>query len=244
MNRFSETDKWKDSWFRKLSAPSKLLFLYILDTCDNAGFFEMDTEMCAFITKMEEKHVLGAIKGLNRSLLGADDRDELFYVKNFLRHQRNLPLNPENNAHKQILRIIDEKKIHFKSNEKYFRGLLAPLYSKGKGTSKGSSKGKVKVNYTKDFLLFWGVSGRGSKQDAFKNWKAEKDLPPVADLIDSYTKYKAHCLGADRTLRDAQGWISGRLWESKWDTDTQAPRAERTMAELEAMLGTGKGGEG
>ena len=218
MNRFSETDKWKDSWFRKLPAPSKLLFLYILDTCDNAGFFELDIELCAFITKMEESNILGAVKGLKRGLIGADGRDDVFYVKNFLRHQRNLPLNPDNNAHKQIIRLLTDKKIDFKSNDTFFRGLLAPLYSKGKGKGKGKVVRSKAIEYSEQFNQWWVSSGRkGSKGDAFVRWNECTSLPPIYELVKATEKYVAFCVANERTQRDGAGFISGKLWESSWD---------------------------
>lgn len=46
--RFTETDKWRDPWFRKLSAPAKLLFLWLVDNCDKAGVIDLDFEAASF----------------------------------------------------------------------------------------------------------------------------------------------------------------------------------------------------
>ncbi len=40
--RFTETNKWKDKWFRSLDPLEKVLFIYLIDNCDNAGFIEID----------------------------------------------------------------------------------------------------------------------------------------------------------------------------------------------------------
>jgi hypothetical protein len=48
MKRFTETEKWRDTWFRKLSAPSKLAYLYILDNCDAAGVWDPDYDLADF----------------------------------------------------------------------------------------------------------------------------------------------------------------------------------------------------
>lgn len=48
--RFTETNKWKDSWFRRLSPESKLFWLYMVDNCDAAGMWEVDIELASFFT--------------------------------------------------------------------------------------------------------------------------------------------------------------------------------------------------
>lgn len=213
MKRFTETDKWKDTWFRKLKPAEKLMWLYILDSCDNAGFFELDVEMCSFITGMEEDRVLGAVKGLDRGLIGAK-QDGFYYVKNFLKHQKNTNLNPENNAHKQIIALIAEHRSLFSEKDQKLLGAKQGLNSP---TGKGRVKVEDKVkDYTADFLEFWKCCGKGSKPNAFKNWKSESGKPVVSELITIYARYKAHCEQNERTLRDTQGWISGRMWETEW----------------------------
>ena len=37
--RFTDTNKWNDVWFSQLPNDYKLIWIYILDTCDNAGIW-------------------------------------------------------------------------------------------------------------------------------------------------------------------------------------------------------------
>lgn len=46
--RFTDTDKWRNPWFRKLPATYKALWLYIVDSCDNAGVWMVDMELAEF----------------------------------------------------------------------------------------------------------------------------------------------------------------------------------------------------
>ena len=43
--RFTDTDKWKKQFLRRLDAPVKLLWLYILDDCGHAGIGDGDWEV-------------------------------------------------------------------------------------------------------------------------------------------------------------------------------------------------------
>lgn len=48
MKRFTETEKWRDSWFQGLSPDSKLAFWYITETCDGAGVWDPNEKMAEF----------------------------------------------------------------------------------------------------------------------------------------------------------------------------------------------------
>lgn len=46
--RLSDTEKWRDPWFRKLSAGMKLAFWFLVDNCDAAGVWEPDFDGANF----------------------------------------------------------------------------------------------------------------------------------------------------------------------------------------------------
>lgn len=46
--RFTESDKWRDKWFRALGTEYKLAWMYILDNCDVAGVLDLDAELANF----------------------------------------------------------------------------------------------------------------------------------------------------------------------------------------------------
>lgn len=48
MKRFTETSKWSDPWFRKLSPELKNLWQWLTDNCDNAGVIEVDLDLASF----------------------------------------------------------------------------------------------------------------------------------------------------------------------------------------------------
>lgn len=140
MRRFTDTLKWDDPWFRQLPGCHKLVFLYIVDRCNNAGFWEVDEDAICWHTKIEPKHLEGAWKGLDRGIKGASG---WVWVRRFLKHQKNEPLNALNPAHRQIIALISEQRERFKSCPEFqqfigaYKGLLSPI---GKGTGKGKKE--------------------------------------------------------------------------------------------------------
>ncbi len=112
--RFTETGKWDDKQFRRLSLAAKVLLQLLNDKCDVAGFWQVDMETTAFFTGLPEKEDLslgqptgesseGALEELTRIPKGAEfpvamlseDRSWLYLI-DFLPHQGNwpLPANP------------------------------------------------------------------------------------------------------------------------------------------------------
>jgi len=109
--RFTDTEKYKDSWFVDLEPIEKLLFYYLIDSVDNAGFYEISFRHMSFHLGINKIEILGAIKGLTRGLLGAEktiEKGSKIYLKNFLQHQKMYPLNPYNAFHKSALKIFNE----------------------------------------------------------------------------------------------------------------------------------------
>lgn len=46
--RFTDSEKWKKTWFRSLSAKEKLIWIYLLDDCDHAGIWFGDFDLMSF----------------------------------------------------------------------------------------------------------------------------------------------------------------------------------------------------
>lgn len=142
--RFTETNKWKDKWFRSLNPLEKVLFIYLIDNCDNAGFIEIDLEFWAYQIGVDEDELQGAYKGLNKctEIVG-----EWCWIPNFLKQQRNLPLKHSNNAHKQIINLISEHKNKFIGSLRFkeFLGANEGLFSPPcNSNSKGNSNVDIK----------------------------------------------------------------------------------------------------
>ena len=105
--RFTETNKWEDKFFRKLSPAAKLLYWYMWDRCDIAGFWEVDLHLASFCIGVCEAELESAFEELSDKYIVVRGS---VWIKTFLKHQRNENLDLNNPAHIGILRKIAEHK--------------------------------------------------------------------------------------------------------------------------------------
>jgi hypothetical protein len=99
--RFTESRKWEDAWFRKLNPAYKLLWVYILDRCDNAGLWEVDLELATFYTGFEYPKE-EALKILDSRIFPINDK---WFISKFITFQYN-KLNYECYPHRPIIEIL------------------------------------------------------------------------------------------------------------------------------------------
>jgi len=63
--RFTDTNKWNDVWFSQLPNDYKLIWIYILDSCDNAGIWISNIKNLNYFcnTNITEKDLIQTFSG-------------------------------------------------------------------------------------------------------------------------------------------------------------------------------------
>ncbi len=169
--RFTENTKWEDAWFRKLSPKCKLFWLFIVDRCDIAGFWETDWELASFyIGENIDESIMNDFHGRLKIM-----PDGKIWIVKFVEFQYG-KLNPAVHLHNSVINILEEKGLM-----KKVRGSLTLTEGLSKGSVRAKVKDKVilkttqdtenipeKENPTKekfDFETFWnGYPKRGNKK--------------------------------------------------------------------------------
>jgi len=113
--RFTEADKWKQEWFQELNTWQKLMYLFMQDNCDNAGFMEVNPRYNAFLMEMDQEQYIQVFESLSDFYIKSTNGKRI-WLKSFLKDQKNQPLNKVNKAHQQIINIISEKEVDFAEN--------------------------------------------------------------------------------------------------------------------------------
>lgn len=142
--RFSTIEKWDDLWFSELQPISKLLFLFLVDKCDNAGFVEINPRLHSFVIGISKQEYLDSLQTLDKVLVWSVSGEKI-WLKNFIFYQNNLPLNIENNAHKQIINLLKQNIDLFDFDFSNILPNLAPyqplIRDLGNGNGKGNGNG-------------------------------------------------------------------------------------------------------
>lgn len=203
--RFTNTEKWNDSWFSGLKQFEKLLFIYLCDNCDIAGFIEINFNRWSADLGSSKETISGAIQGLSRGLIVSNSED-CIYVRNFLKHQKNLPLNEKNNAHLGIIKRFDyyKNKFNITTIEEFLNQDFKPL-SRGYGKGKGNDKGNDTINWRNSFEKYkeeLNIAVNTLLND--KEWIAEREkFHPKLDIK----------LSMEKAYRDF--WVTEAGWKHK-----------------------------
>ena len=176
--RFTNTDKWSDSWFYGLNNLEKLLFMYLCDNCDIAGFVEINLLKWCSDFRVKESEIKGALKGLNRGLKYSLD-GRIIFIRNFIKHQKNQDLNRNNKAHLGIIKRLEENLNNFGLEEvnQYF---TITSQAPTKGLPRGTGIGNSNILYNID-----------NKEEEILNKELielKEDIYPFEDFWNDYDK--------------------------------------------------------
>lgn len=111
--RFTDTGKWSQVWFRGLAPDAKLVFLYLLDNCDDGGFWEIDNDSVSFYTGLSNDKVIDALASL-LDVQRIEPTQGYFFIRKFCKYQYPNGLKRGFNPHKSVFRSLDKHKINVK----------------------------------------------------------------------------------------------------------------------------------
>lgn len=153
MKRFTETTKWDDPWFRKLPPAQKLLWLWLVDKCDNAGIIEVDIELASFqIGQKMPANWIDAFDGRLRKICG-----KKVIVTKFIHYQYGT-LSKDCKAHSPVFQSLE------KHGLKGYQYPLDTLQEKEeeKDTeqeTESEQKKELKRHVVEEFQSEWNQSG-------------------------------------------------------------------------------------
>lgn len=213
--RFTDTNKWEDSWFRELSPKSKCFWFYITDKCDNAGVWKPDLKLASFIIgePIESEQILKETNaGKERiKILETGEWHILDFVKfQFGQLKKNSPL------YKNVVKLLE------------FRGMAGVYQGYGRGIDTPVVKVKVKEKVRvmvlekektlcNEFDQFWkAYPKKEGKGKALEEWlKAGVSLEVVLKAVEAQKKWPKWQKDGGQYIPMPATWLHQKRWQDE-----------------------------
>ncbi len=179
MIRQTDTGKWRDAFFYNLSAAPKLVFIYLYENCNDAGFLDLDYGQMHELMKLEKSKIEKCLIALESRYVKNSDGTKI-WIKNFLLHQNKLPLPIKTEEGRRLLHILESNLSAFDSNQ-FIRDIITDSLKK-KGRSITPKETKIFVPPTIEEAqaevetLWLYYKGKG--------WKVGKS--PMVDWVSAF----------------------------------------------------------
>jgi hypothetical protein len=105
--RFTDTCKWKDSWFQDLPTKYKLFWVYLLDDCDAAGLWKPNVRLACF--QIGEPFEEAELKRVFSERIDITESG-YWFIKKFIIFQYG-ELSEACHPHKSIIKLLKSHKI-------------------------------------------------------------------------------------------------------------------------------------
>lgn len=103
--RLTDTDKWKKPFLKALPAEYKIFYLYILDDCDHAGIWHVDSEVAEL--RLGIKLSLVKARGLFGERVVEFDNGTKWFIPDFITFQYGV-FDEKNKMYKPVTAILDK----------------------------------------------------------------------------------------------------------------------------------------
>lgn len=140
MDRLTNTDKWKDEWFLALSPFGKLVFMFLCDNCNDAGFYNLNSNFMKGQLNIPAKDIVKAIREIDKKIT-FNSSGKKVWVDNFLFYQKRLPLDMNNSEHKKI-KLMLEKNLQDFNDDAGIMFVLDSVETSGNKTKTTSTRKK------------------------------------------------------------------------------------------------------
>lgn len=208
------------------------MFIYLCENCDCAGFWEINLRKAAFDTGILETDIDKCLDSLGDRIIR---NCKFLWLRKFLLHQRNIPLNPGNNAHKAIFKRLSEFVGMSIEIKELVDSYLAPDQGlarspgKGKGSSKNSS---ISVVVREEFEKWWsGEDGEApyprkiAKGVALASYAKARLGASQEEISIGKRNYVATCImeGTEQQYMPYPStWLNQERWKDYQDAPTKS----------------------
>ena len=229
--RFTDTDKWKKTLFKKLTLPYKLFWNFILDDCDHSGIWEVEDQQII-------AHRIGEKIDLDTALFAFNEDEKRIHVFDGGKKWFIIPfvsfqygdLNPKNKLHESVRRCLESKDLL----------VLIPVKGPLKGPKDLDKEKDKELEKEKGLLgekpenrasldgwfeeLWLKYPNKDGKKHAKRHFvssvKTGEDYARISKALENYLASKRV---KDGFIKNASTWFNG--W-TDWEFYTETERSQ------------------
>jgi hypothetical protein len=214
--RFTDTGKWQDAWFSGLSLELKLLWLFLIDSCDCAGMWEVNHKYAEFVigAPVNWEKVVEVFNGRVKCT------GKYWFIPKFLAFQYPDGITEDSNFTLGVIRRLRQHqllptviKLYGKSFVRVSQELI-----KTRPTPQDKDKDKGTSKYIDVFTELWvQYPKKLDKTTALKHFttsvKSDEDVNAIKKALANYLLYVKDEVTEERYIKHAKTWFNNwRDW--------------------------------
>lgn len=234
MKRLVETNRWKDGWFVELTPNAKLLLSYLYDCCDEIGSIDLNYSIWSAQLKMEKQLIVESLKELQPALLS--DKKKKLFIKDFLKHQKKLPLINGNEEHDWIITKLKNSLEKFNNAPEILKILDNHVINQNETKQK-----KERVNRKKTFI----EPTFEELKEYYLSEKPDAEMSAIQDIYDHYksvnwvtkggTDIKDWQSAVRKAIRNREDYSKGNRNYNNNSADKKTTRTETTLSVVDEL---------
>ena len=203
--RLTATEKWLDPWFCGLSNENKLFWIFLLDNCDHAGFWQVNIPLTKFYFGTTFEIDMPTFD--SRIVFLSNVK---WFIPKFIAFQYSV-LDQSNRAHNSVIQKLKK--------EGLYKGLTSPLIG-DKDKDKDKDKDNVVRGGVGGFDGFWNAYPKKVARKKAEDWwiRTKPNTVLVGKIIKAIESQKKSDQWSRGFIPNPISWLN----QERWDDDVNS----------------------
>jgi hypothetical protein len=225
--RFTDTEKWNDPWFCGLSVELKLLWLFLVDSCDVAGVWKVNKKYAEFVIgapiNWEE-----AGKVFNGRVIIPEKSGEYWFLPKYLYFHYPHGLSWDSNFTKGVIMRLSQRKLLKIVIERFGKSFVRVDQDLIKSTPTPQNKNNIiSSKYIDVFNELWTQYPKKiDKSKALGHFtasvKTDEDAIAIRKALVNYLQYIEEEVTNEKYIKHAKTWFNN--WKDWVEWKSEKPQ--------------------